>query len=72
MGRNFFASIHNKTTCRLCGYQPSVVKKYILHRHYNMKHSKNYSIYVNKEKTNIIEELKLTYQEDCSSNSQSL
>jgi len=65
----FFASIHNKTTCLLCGYQPSVVKKYVLHRHYNIKHSKNYSIYVDKEKSDIIEGLKLTYQEGCSSNS---
>ncbi|KAG5318951.1 GTD2A protein, partial [Acromyrmex heyeri] len=27
----FFASINNKTTCLLCGYQSSTVKKYILH-----------------------------------------
>ncbi|KAG5335353.1 GT2D2 protein, partial [Acromyrmex heyeri] len=39
----FFASINNKTICLLCGYQPSIVKKYILHRHYNIKHSKDYS-----------------------------
>jgi len=63
----FFASIHSKTTCLLCGYQPSVVKKYVLHRHYNIKHSKNYSIYVDKEKSDIIEGLKLIYQEGCSS-----
>jgi len=33
----------------------------------DIKHSKNYSIYVDKEKSNIIEGLKLTYQESCSS-----
>jgi len=65
----FFASIDNKTTCLLCGYQPFVVKKYVLHRHYNIKHSQNYSIYVDKEKSDIIEGLKLTYQEGCSSSS---
>jgi len=59
MGRHFFASIHNKTTCLLCDYESSVVKKYVLHRHCNIKHSKNYSIYV--EKSGIIEGLKLTY-----------
>jgi len=73
MGKNFFASIHNKLvfciTCLLCDYQLSVVKNYVLHRHCNIKHSKNYSIYVNKEKSGMIEGLKLTYQEGCSSSS---
>lgn len=65
----FFASICNKTTCLLCGYQPSVVKKYILHRHYNIKHSNEYAKYVDKEKSDLIEGLKLVYQEGCTSSS---
>jgi len=70
-GKNFFCIYYNKlvfcVTCLLCDYQSSVVKKYVLHRHCNIKHSKNYSIYVDKEKSGMIEELKLTYQEGCSS-----
>ncbi|KYN30338.1 hypothetical protein ALC57_00198 [Trachymyrmex cornetzi] len=73
----FFASINNKTTCLLCGYQPSVVKKYVLHRHYNIKHSNEYSTKcVGQEKHDLIQGLKLVYQEgsisdieDCSSSS---
>lgn len=65
----FFAFVDNKTTCLLCGYQPSVVKKFVLHKHYNAKHSNEYSKYVGQEKYNLIEGLKLIYQEGCSSNS---
>ncbi|KYQ55832.1 General transcription factor II-I repeat domain-containing protein 2B [Trachymyrmex zeteki] len=60
----FFVSINNKTTCLLCGYQPSVVKKYVLHRHYNIKHSNEYSTkYMGQEKHDLIQGLKLVYQE---------
>ncbi|KAG5316804.1 GTD2B protein, partial [Acromyrmex insinuator] len=38
----FFAFINNKTPV-FYDYQLSVVKKYILHRHYNIKHSNEYS-----------------------------
>lgn len=65
----FFASICNKITCLLCGYQPSLIKKYILHRHYKNKHSNEYSKYVDEEKISLIEGLKLIYQEGRSSNS---
>ncbi|KYN16303.1 General transcription factor II-I repeat domain-containing protein 2A [Trachymyrmex cornetzi] len=69
MERNFFASINNKTTCLLCGHQPSTVTKYNLHRHYNIKHSKDYSKYMDKEKFDLIEELKLVYKDGCNSSS---
>ncbi|XP_026827608.1 general transcription factor II-I repeat domain-containing protein 2A-like [Ooceraea biroi] len=65
----FFASIYNKTTCLLCGYQPSIVKKFVLERHFKIKHLNEYSKYVDQEKSNLIEGLKLVYQEGCSSNS---
>lgn len=65
----FFASVCNKITCLLCGYQPLLDKKYNLLRHYQNKHSDNYSKYMNEEKFNLIEGLKLVYQEGCSSNS---
>lgn len=64
----FFALIDNKITCLLCNYQPSVVKKFNIERHYNIKHSTEYSEYVDKEKFDLIEGLKLVYQEGCSSN----
>ncbi|KYQ54041.1 General transcription factor II-I repeat domain-containing protein 2B [Trachymyrmex zeteki] len=41
LGGNFFALICNKTTYLLYGYQPSIVKKYILCRHYNNIHVDN-------------------------------
>lgn len=65
----YFACIHNIITCLLCAYQPSLVKKYILQRHYMCKHSQEYSKYVDEEKLNLIEGLKLVYQEGCSSSS---
>jgi len=46
----------------------SLLLKNILHRHCNIKHSKNYSIYVDKEKSGIIEGLKIN-QEGCNSSS---
>lgn len=63
----YFAFVDNKVTCLLCGYQPSVIKKYYLFRHYNSKHSHGYSKYVDEEKSNLIAGLKLVYQEGCSS-----
>lgn len=65
----FFACVDNKTTCLLCGYQPSLIKKHVLYRHYNNKHSEEYSKYVDEEKRNLIDGLKLVYQEGCSSSS---
>lgn len=65
----FFAFICNKTTCLLRGYQPSIIKNQIVYRHYNKKHSNEYSKYVDEEKCNLIEELKLVYKEGCSSSS---
>lgn len=62
----FFASIDNKITYLLCGYQPSLVKKYILQRHYKVKHLNDYSKYVDQEKSNLIKGLKLIYQEGSS------
>lgn len=59
----FFTFVRNRTTCLLCGYEPSVVKKYILERHYRIKHSGEYSNYSCQEKLNILEGLKLVYQE---------
>ncbi|XP_067203780.1 general transcription factor II-I repeat domain-containing protein 2B-like [Linepithema humile] len=64
----FFACIDNKTTCLLCGYQPDIVKKFVVYRHYKNKHSNEYSKYVDEEKSNLIEGLKLIYQEGRSSN----
>jgi len=54
-----FAFICNKVTCLLCGYQPSIVKKFVLQRHYKTKHFNEYSKYVDKEKSSLIEGLKL-------------
>ncbi|XP_036139535.1 general transcription factor II-I repeat domain-containing protein 2B-like [Monomorium pharaonis] len=65
---SFFTCIDNKIICLLCGYKPSIVKKYVLLRHYKIKHSHEYSKYVDEEKFNLIEGLKLIYQEGCSSN----
>lgn len=42
----------------------SIVKKYILERHYRVKHSGEYSKYTTQEKLKIFERLKLAYQED--------
>jgi len=65
----FFAFICDKVTCLLCGYQPSIVKKFILQRHYKTKHFNEYLKYVDEEKSSLIEGLKLVYQEGRSSNS---
>ncbi|XP_070169425.1 general transcription factor II-I repeat domain-containing protein 2-like [Polyergus mexicanus] len=59
----FFAFVRNRTICLLCGYEPSIVKKYILERHYRIKHSGEYSNYACQEKLKILEGLKLVYQE---------
>ncbi|KYN03211.1 General transcription factor II-I repeat domain-containing protein 2A, partial [Cyphomyrmex costatus] len=66
---NFFACIYNKTICLLCGYEPSVVKKFVIERHYKNKHFNEYFKYVGQEKCNIIEGLKLIYQEGLNSSS---
>lgn len=59
----FFVLVRNQTTCLLCGYEPSVVRKYVLERHYRVKHS-GYSSYTYQEKLKILEGLKLVYQAD--------
>lgn len=58
----FFGLVDNRTTCLLCGFQPSIIKKFILKRHYGMRHHKQYSNYTGQEKLNILEGLKLVYQ----------
>ncbi|XP_029160323.1 general transcription factor II-I repeat domain-containing protein 2-like [Nylanderia fulva] len=63
----FFVFVRNRTTCVLCGYEPSVVKRYNLKRHYRVKHSGQYSSYTSEEKLKILEGLKLVYQADNSS-----
>ena len=50
----------------MCGYQPSVVKQFVIQKQYISKHSKEYSKYVDEEKHNLIEGLKLVYREGCS------
>ncbi|KYN11922.1 General transcription factor II-I repeat domain-containing protein 2B [Trachymyrmex cornetzi] len=59
----FFSYISDRIICLLCGFQPSVVKKYVLEKHFKTRHSVNYLNYSNSEKLNIIEGLKLVYQE---------
>ncbi|EFN88756.1 hypothetical protein EAI_03829, partial [Harpegnathos saltator] len=56
----FFAYISDRV---ICGSQPSLVKKYIVYRHYNTLHCQEYSKYVDEEKQNLIEGLKLVHQE---------
>jgi len=63
---SFFACISNKTICLLCGYEPSILKKFVIEKHYKGKHFKEYSKYVDQEKFNLIEGLKLVYGENCS------
>ncbi|XP_046145949.1 general transcription factor II-I repeat domain-containing protein 2-like [Osmia bicornis bicornis] len=55
--------ISNQTICLLCGFKPLVVKKFIIERHFRTRHLLEYSNYSNTEKLNIIEGLKLVYQE---------
>lgn len=50
----------------LCDYQPVVVKKFVIDRHYKNIHS-NESKYVDQEKCNLIERLKLIYQKGSNS-----
>jgi len=59
----FFAFVRNRTICLLCGYEPSIVKRYNLERHYRIKHAAEYSSYGCQEKLNLLEGLKLVYQE---------
>lgn len=58
---SFFAYIANRTVCLLCGFElePACVKKYVFHRHYDCKHSKEYSVYEGQEKSTLIAALKL-------------
>jgi len=66
---NFFGLINNQTVCLLCDYYPVVVKKFVIDRHYKNKHADEYSKYVDQEKRNLIEGLKLIYQEGSNSSS---
>lgn len=59
----FFACIANRTVCVLCGFEPICVEKYIVKRHYELKHSKDYSTYEGHEKSALIEALRLVYQQ---------
>ena len=60
----FFSYISDRIIGLLCCFQPSVVKKYVLEKHFKTRHSVNYLNYSNSEKLNVIEELKLVYQEN--------
>jgi hypothetical protein len=60
---SFFACIANRIVCLLCGFEPTCVKKYVIHRHYECKHSKEYSVYVGHEKSALIAALQLVYQQ---------
>ncbi|XP_024880519.1 general transcription factor II-I repeat domain-containing protein 2B-like [Temnothorax curvispinosus] len=68
---SFFTLIGNHTVCILCKYQPAVVKKFVIERHYKKKHSSEYSKYEGQEKRNLIKGLKLIYQESSSFNDNS-
>jgi hypothetical protein len=59
----FFACIANRTVCVLCGFEPTCVEKYIVKRHYELKHSKDHSTYKGHEKSALIEALRLVYQQ---------
>ncbi|KAL6421117.1 hypothetical protein ACFW04_014112 [Cataglyphis niger] len=67
---NFFAffRIRNKTICLLCGHKPSHVKKFLIERHYKNKNFNEYAKYNGKEKINLINSLKLVYEEGCNDN----
>ncbi|EZA57622.1 General transcription factor II-I repeat domain-containing protein 2B, partial [Ooceraea biroi] len=56
--------ISNRTICLLCGFEPSIIKKFVIDRHFRRCHSVQYSNYSDTEKLNIIEALKLVYQDD--------
>lgn len=58
----FFAYIANKTICLMCSYKPFSVKKFIIEKYYTSEHFKEYSNYMNPDKFNIIEELKLYHE----------
>ncbi|KYN18712.1 General transcription factor II-I repeat domain-containing protein 2B [Trachymyrmex cornetzi] len=60
----FFSCISDRTICLLCGYEPSVVKKFVIERHFKRRHAEDYSNYSNSEKLSVIEGLKLVYQEN--------
>jgi hypothetical protein len=60
---NFFALINNRTVCLLCGFEPPIIKKFVIERHYKNKHFNDYFKYADQEKINLIEGLKLVYQE---------
>ncbi|EZA53490.1 General transcription factor II-I repeat domain-containing protein 2B [Ooceraea biroi] len=62
---NYFLNyISNRTICLLCGFEPSIIKKFVIDRHFRRCHSVQYSNYSDTEKLNIIEALKLVYQDD--------
>jgi len=60
---NFFALINNRTVCLLCGFEPPIIKKFVIERHYISIHFNDYFKYADQEKINLIERLKLVYQE---------
>ena len=48
--------------CLFCGFQPSIVKKYMLEQYFKIRHSIDYLNYSISEKLNVTEGLKLVYQ----------
>lgn len=59
----FFTFVRIRTICLLCNYEPSVVNKYILEKHYRVKHFGEYSKYTAQKKLKLFAGLKLVYQE---------
>ncbi|XP_029160186.1 general transcription factor II-I repeat domain-containing protein 2B-like [Nylanderia fulva] len=54
----FFGYISDRTVCLLCGFEPSVVKKFAIERHFRNRHAVDYSNYSHSEKLSVIEGLK--------------
>lgn len=46
----------------MCSYKPFTVKKFVIEKYYTSEHFKEYSNYMNPDKFNIIEELKLYHE----------
>lgn len=59
----FFAAICGETVCLLCGFKPSTIRQDKIQRHYKRKHFREYAQYVGLEKHNLIEGLKLVFQQ---------
>jgi len=58
-GDNFFVFIYNRTVWLLCGYQSSIIKKFMIEKYYKNKHFANCSRYVDEEKFNFKRGIKI-------------